>query len=121
MLEIPAVMRRYVLGAGLVLLSCVPLGSHGASISLVNQTNTWRYRKGTSAPQTNWKTAADTGLNATWLSGRGGFGYADNTNETSRCGTLLSDMRNSYTTVAMRHTFQVTSNIDSNFHLVLTM
>lgn len=63
----------------------------------------------------------DTGLNATWLSGRGGFGYADNTNETSRCGTLLSDMRNSYPTVAMRHTFQVTSNIDSNFHLVLTM
>jgi len=115
------VTKYYVLNAGILLLLCAPLNSRGASISLVSHTNTWRYRKGTSAPQTNWKTVADAGLNATWLSGNGGIGYADNTNETSRCATLLTDMRNGYSTVAMRHTFQVTSNIDSNFHLVLTM
>src|SRR4030095_11138233 len=41
--------------------------------------------------------------------------------ETAECRTRLTDMLNSYTTVAMRRTFQVTSNIDSSFHLMLTM
>jgi hypothetical protein len=92
-----------------------------ASLSLVNHTNTWRYRKGTTAPQANWKTAADSGLDATWLSGNGGIGFADNAPETAECRTLLTDMRNAYSTVAMRQTFQVTSNMDANLHLVLTM
>ncbi|MCI0747235.1 MAG: hypothetical protein L0Y58_17665 [Verrucomicrobia subdivision 3 bacterium] len=50
------------------------------------------------------------------FSGSGGV-----TNETALCGILLPDMRNRYTTVAMRRAFQVTSNLDSNFHLILTM
>src|SRR5436190_8408966 len=92
-----------------------------AQTPLVRHSDSWRYRKGTSAPQSNWKTVADASLDATWLTGNGGFGYADNTTETSLCQTLLSDMRNSYSTVAMRKTFQVTSNLDANLHLSLTM
>jgi hypothetical protein len=115
-------MMHYLLRGGLfVLLLLPPLQSRAQTISLVNHTNTWRYRKGTSAPQANWKTVADAGLDGTWLSGNGGIGYADNVNETNQCRTILPDMRNGYTTVAMRRTFQVSSNIDSSFHLTLTM
>ena len=44
---------------------------------------------------------ADAGLNATWLTGNGGIGFADNSPETSQCQTILGDMRNAYTTVAL--------------------
>ena len=92
-----------------------------AQTSLVEHGQAWRYRKGTSAPQANWKTVADAGLNATWLTGNGGIGFADNSPETSQCQTILGDMRNAYTTVAMRRSFQVTSNLDSGLHIMLTM
>ncbi|HKQ37497.1 MAG TPA: hypothetical protein VJ063_05420 [Verrucomicrobiae bacterium] len=97
------------------------LPCRAATISLINHTNVWRYRKGTSAPQSNWKSAAEGSLDGSWLSGAGGIGYADNTTETTDCRTLLTDMHNAYTTVAMRRIFQVTSNIDSTLHLALTM
>jgi hypothetical protein len=114
-------MKFLVILCGLFLLFISPTVSQGASISLVSHTNTWRYHKGTNAPQANWKTVADASLDATWPSGSGGFGFADNATETTDCRTLLSDMRTRYTTVAMRRTFQVTSNIDPSLHLVLTM
>jgi hypothetical protein len=93
-------------------------------IPLVNHGTAWRYRKGTTAngaPQANWKTVTDSGLDATWLTGTGGFGYADNATETSLCQTLLSDMRSAYSTVAMRKAFQISSNLDPTLHLVLKM
>jgi hypothetical protein len=95
-----------------------------AQIPLVNHGDTWRYRKGTTAngaPQANWKTVAEASLDGTWLTGNGGFGYADNTTETALCQTILTDMRNAYPTVAMRKSFQVTSNLDAAMHLQLTM
>jgi hypothetical protein len=117
-------MKSFVSFGGLFILLLVvkPHGTAAATITLINHTNTWRYRKGMgSGPQANWKTVSEVGLDASWLSGSGGFGFADNTAETAECRTILTDMHNSYNTVAMRRTFQVTSNIDSNFHLVLTM
>jgi hypothetical protein len=90
----------------------MPLVSHG---------DVWRYRKGVSAPQANWKTAADAGLDLTWLSGRGGIGYADNPYETVLCQTLVPDMLNAYTTVALRRAFEVTGTMETNRHLTLTM
>ena len=107
-------MMYYLLRGGLLILLIIPAFESGAqTISLVNHTNTWRYRKGQiSSPQANWKTVAEAGLDATWLTGNGGFGFADNTNETNQVRTVLADMHNAYTTVAMRRTFQVTSNID---------
>jgi hypothetical protein len=90
----------------------------------VNHGDSWRYRKQTAAngaPQANWKTVADASLDATWLTGIGGFGYADNSTETSLCRTLLTDMRSAYSTVAMRKSFQITNNPDPTMHLILTM
>ena len=118
-LPLKGVVKRLALLPALF-LACTLYGQ----TPLVNHGDSWRYRKGTAgngAPQSSWKTVADSSLDATWLTGSGGFGYADNAAETSLCQTLLSDMRNSYSTVAMRKSFQVTSNLDSTSHLVLTM
>lgn len=89
--------------------------------TLVSHSSVWRYRKGTSAPETDWKTIDDSQLDSTWLSGNGGFGFANNAPEISLCGTILNDMDRNYSTVAMRKTFEVTDAADPNAHLVLTM
>ncbi len=44
-----------------------------AQTSLVEHQDTWHYRKGTSAPPTDWNTVADAALDASWLAGPGGF------------------------------------------------
>src|SRR5437763_326052 len=95
---------------------------HGtADTALVNYADTWRYRKGISAPPPGWKTIAEADLDASWLTGPGGIGYADNTSETQLCKTLLGDMNGNYTTVAMRRSFQVDGPVDPTSHLQLTM
>jgi hypothetical protein len=101
------------------LLSAFPL--RAADTWLVSHTDTWRYHKGTNAPQTNWQTVADAVLDATWGVGNGGFGYADNISETNNFQTLLPDMRNGYTTLYLRRTFAVTNSIDPGDHIKLTM
>src|SRR5436190_13467654 len=88
---------------------------------LVHHGDTWLYHKGSTAPQSDWKTAADSSLDASWLSGRGGIGYADNAPETALCQTLLTDMRNSYRTVYLRRSFVLTNDIDSLRQLTLIM
>lgn len=91
-----------------LLAACVLLPVLGHAATLVNFNDTWRYRKGTSAPQSDWKTAADASLDASWLSGVGFFGYGDGTP-----GTVLSDMLQvtggsaGYRTVHLRKTFTV--------------
>src|SRR6266536_4730069 len=79
---------------------------------LVNHTNVWRFHKGTNAPQAGWTNITDVSLDATWASGPGGFGYADNTNETKLCQTLLPDMGGTgaghYLTFYFRRSFEVT-------------
>lgn len=83
---------------------------------LVSAGSTWRYFKGASAPQPGWSAIPDASLNATWLSGPGGFGYADNDD-----ATVLSDMRTNYTTVYIRQSFNIASTPDTNLHAVLTI
>jgi len=90
----------------------IPLLSHG---------DAWHYRKGTNAPQANWKTAADASLDATWAAGKGGFGYADNPAETANCQTLLSDMEDHYTTLYLRKEFTITNAVAADLHLMLRM
>ena len=92
-----------------------------ADTPLVAHNELWHYRKGTSAPQPDWKTAGDASLDSSWLTGNGGFGYADNAAETQLCQTLLNDMRTNYWTLAMRRSFQITSEVDAKLHLRLTM
>jgi len=90
--------------------------SQAADIPLVNQGDTWRYRRGTNAPQADWKTAADAALDSLWLPGPGGFGYGDGDD-----GTTLSDMQNRYSTIYIRKSFQIAAPVDTNMSLVLTM
>ena len=101
------------------------VSSHAASTPLVNHGDAWRYRKGTNAPQADWRTAADAALDATWLTGNGGFGYADNAPETANCQTLLPDMMGTgagnYTTLCIRRQFTVTEAFAPGQRLFLTM
>lgn len=87
-----------------------------AQTPLVSASDSWRYHKGTNAPQANWKTVADTSLNAEWASGPGGFGYGDNDD-----ATQLLDMQNRYTSVYIRRTFNVEAPLDPALVLRLTV
>jgi len=105
---------------GLAVLCGWAMVASGAT-PLVNHGDAWRYALGTNAVQPDWKTTADAGLDSTWLTGNGGFGFADNTPELALVQTPLTDMQNKYTTVFLRRTFQVDSAVDTDTHLVLTM
>ncbi len=93
-----------------------------APTPLVDRGDTWRYRKGTSAPAASWASVADASLDASWLSGAGGFGYGDNDDVTT-----LSDMRMvpggtpGYITVYTRASFGVTAGMGPARHLRLTV
>jgi hypothetical protein len=84
--------------------------------ALVNHGDSWRYRKGLSAPQTDWRTDTDANLDATWLTGPGGFGYGDGDD-----ATILADMVGGYNTVYIRKSFLVTGPVDPARRVVLTM
>ncbi|MEO6035561.1 MAG: hypothetical protein ABIQ35_09930, partial [Verrucomicrobiota bacterium] len=86
------------------------------STALVNHSDSWRWRKGTSAPQSSWQSIPDASLDGTWASGAGGFGYGDP--GIAGEATTLSDMINGYTTFMIRKSFTV-SNTDTNLHLLL--
>ena len=102
--------------------SFLSISVSAASIPLVNHGDTWRWHKGNTPLQTNWKTVSDAGLDGTWLAGVGGFGYsADTANETNQCRTILTDMRNGYTTLYMRKQFTIGTAVDASLHLQLTM
>ena len=93
-----------------------------AGTSLVGHADVWHYRKGNAGPlQSDWKTTPDAKLDGTWLTGRGGFGMSDDTYEISLCQTILADMRGNYSTLAYRKSFDVSSPVDANLHLMLTM
>src|SRR6185503_12451183 len=105
-----------------LLCATMAFTSARADINLVTHSDSWRYRKGTNAPVANWKTAAEASLDGTWRTGNGGIGYStDTASETNQCQVILTDMRNSYTTVYMRRTFQIGSDVDPNLHLQLSM
>ncbi len=104
--------------AGLILA----VVSANAGTILVNHADEWRYRKGNAGPiQSDWKTAPDAKLDATWFTGRGGFGMAGGPYEISLCQTILPDMRGNYSTLAYRKSFEVNSAVDPRLHLTLTM
>ena len=89
--------------------------------TLITHTDTWRWHKGTNAPVVGWQTISDASLDATWGAGAGGFGYADNVNETNQVRTVTSDMLNRYTTYYIRKSFTTTGSIDTNAHLQFTI
>jgi hypothetical protein len=86
------------------------------AVPLVNSSDTWRYHLGNAPLQADWKTSANAALDGNWSSGPGGFGYADGDD-----ATVLSTMRNNYSTVRIRREFTIAAPVDPNLHLVLTM
>jgi len=83
---------------------------------LVNHGDTWNYRKGSSEPQADWKTASDASLDGTWLTGPGGFGFGDGDDATE-----LGDMEGSYSTVYIRKSFEIPAGTDPIRRVILTM
>ena len=111
--------HRSLLAAALLF----PAATH--AVPLVTHTDTWHYRKGTSAPQADWKTAADAALDVSWLTGPGWIGYGDGTGATA-AGTTLSDMRMTttpvnagYRTFIIRKTFTVPAGTPLTDEVVL--
>ena len=64
------------------------------------ESNQWRYRKGQSEPPADWREPGFT-EGRSWLVGQTSIGYGDDDDN-----TLLSDMKDSYTTVYLRHSFE---------------
>ena len=86
-------------------LPAVPLVSHG---------DPWRYRLGSNAPPAGWQTSADAALDASWLSGPGGFGYSDNDD-----ATVLTVLSNRFSTLYTRRSFEITGPVDPSRRLEL--
>ena len=114
-------MKKYLLSAFFVSLFL-----HTAvGAPLVNFNDVWHYRKGTSAPQSDWKTVDDASLDASWLTGPGWIGYGDGSGATA-AGTTLSDMRQTTTPVNagyrafyMRRTFTIAAGTPATDEIVL--
>src|SRR5688572_33138147 len=83
--------------------------SEGMGDVLIPLNSEWKYVKGTaeaSNPSAAWRNPAfaDSG----WTSGNAPFYYGENLG----AGTVLGDMRNSYTTFYLRKTFSVSNPAD---------
>ena len=76
---------------------------------LVSRDVSWKLFKGTAEPEARWETLDEASLSDAWKSKTGGFGYGY-PNE----GTVLSDMKNGYSTAYIRHVFLVDEVIDPN-------
>ena len=87
------------------------------SNSLLRAGAIWRYRKGTSeasSPVTAWRQAGYD--DSSWLVGRTSIGYGDGDDVTT-----LSDMQGSYTSVYLRHEFDIASAADIPDELTLRL
>src|SRR5439155_5815538 len=83
------------------------LSTPPASHVLVAPEVSWRLFKGTTEPEASWEILDEASLSTAWKSKPGGFGYGY-PNE----GTVLSDMKNGYSTAYIRHTFLVDEVFD---------
>ncbi len=108
--------------SGLAVFASQALMSLAAPV--VNYNDMWQYRKGTSAPQADWKTAAVASLDASWLTGPGWIGFGDGTGANA-AGTTLTDMRQvtggsaGYRTFYVRKTFTVDSSLPATASVML--
>ena len=79
-------------------------------MALIPPSSTWQYLGGVK-PAYGWQ---EPGFDAVgWLTGKAGFGYRDNDDTTQ-----ITDMRNRYRYLCIRHEFQLTGNeIPTQFRL----
>ncbi|GAH10129.1 unnamed protein product [marine sediment metagenome] len=66
-----------------------------------SQSTDWHYRKGTSEPPSDWREIGFT-EDETWLIGQTSIGFGDGDDN-----TVLDDMQGNYTTVYLRHAFEI--------------
>src|SRR5687768_12356555 len=111
--------------APICLLFAILLQTPAGAVPLVNHSDTWHFRKGTSAPQTNWKTAVDSSLDASWITGAGWIGFGDGSG-VNAAGTTLADMRQTttppnagYRTFYIRKTFTIPAGASPTDEVVL--
>ncbi len=110
-----------------VALALFTSNSTVSAVPLISHTDTWHYKKGTSSPQADWKTAADVSLDASWLTGPGWIGYGDGSGSGSgatAAGTSLSDMRMTGTVAGyrmcyLRRTFTVSAALPGTDEVIL--
>src|SRR5688572_20184465 len=93
-----------------------PTGGSTVTTALVRHGDEWRYRFGTNAPPTDWKSAGNAALDATWLTGPGGFGYEDGDD-----ATVLNVMSNRFSTLYIRREFVISNVPGTNEQLRLIM
>jgi hypothetical protein len=110
--------KTFLIGLQII---CAVFVTRAADTPLVNHNDVWSYHKGTNAPQSSWQTIADSALDVSWGGGAGGFGYADNAPELALVQTQFADMRNRYTTVYLRRSFDITNAVDASQRLSLTV
>ena len=107
---------------GLLALILVPaVSAQLAPTALVAHGAPWKYRKGTSEPPANWASVSDASLDASWLTGPGGFGYGDGDDATTLNDMRRIDLIPGYGTLYIRASFDVTAAMDASRHLRLTL
>ena len=91
-------------------LSAAAVALSAAAVALIPPSSTWQYLGGVK-PAYGWQ---EPGFDAVgWLTGKAGFGYRDNDDTTQ-----ITDMRNRYRYLCIRHEFQLTGNeIPTQFRL----
>jgi hypothetical protein len=91
-----------------ILLFSLAASFSSQSAVLLSRDSSWKYRKGTSeasSPTNGWRNSGFD--DSSWSEGASPFRYGDGSG-----GTVLDDMRDNYTTLFLRRTFNV-SNVDS--------
>ncbi|MBN2326443.1 MAG: CotH kinase family protein, partial [Candidatus Omnitrophica bacterium] len=74
--------------------------SRETGMTLIPDGDVWKFFRGRQNPPGNWNQIGFD--DSSWEEGPAGFGYGDNDDR-----TVLNDMRNNYTTVFIRKTFQI--------------
>jgi hypothetical protein len=94
-----------------------PPTSSFSTNTLVAHGDPWHWRRGTNEPQADWRTALDTGLDATWDVAPGGVGYGD----PGIIGeaTTVNGMINVHTTLYIRKSFTVPTALETGAQLFL--
>lgn len=78
-----------------------------SSTTLIPFNASWRYWKGDSSPSSDLDWTAQSFNDAAWQTGQAGFGYGD----LDHVNTVLSDMRNRYTTLCIRQKFVANESV----------
>ena len=83
--------------------------STGDSKTIISSGENWHYLAGKNPDDNTWTNLNFEAEEAGWKTGKGGFGYADNDDN-----TILSDMQNKYTKVYIRKEFVIPEGTELN-------